>query len=134
MEIHHCLDYDRQRGDRARELRRDMTPQERKLWYMFLRKNPEKIYRQRIIGPFIADFYCAAAKLVIEVDGSQHYTEQGMAYDSERTAFLEAQGLMVLRFSNKQIDESFGAVCRVIKQTIENRKNGCRQTFKDAVL
>ena len=72
----------------ARRLRREMTPHERKLWYLFLRKYPVKIYKQRIIGRFIVDFYCAAAKLVIELDGSQHYEPLGMVYDSERSAFF----------------------------------------------
>ena len=66
--------------ENARRLRREMTPHERKLWYLFLRKYPVKIYKQRIIGRFIVDFYCACAKLVIEIDGSQHYEPQGMAY------------------------------------------------------
>ena len=75
--------------ENARRLRREMTPLERKLWYLFLRKYPVKIYKQRIIGSFIVDFYCASAKLVIEVDGSQHYEPQGMAYDAERSAFFQ---------------------------------------------
>lgn len=74
--------------DVARELRRKMTPQEKKLWYDFLRKYPVKFYKQRIIESFIVDFYCADARLVIELDGSQHYTEQGKAYDEERSAIL----------------------------------------------
>ena len=82
---------------RARELRRNMTPQEKKLWYQFLRKYPVKIYKQRIIESFIVDFYCASAKLVIELDGSQHYTEQGEAYDAERSACFERYGLEVIR-------------------------------------
>jgi len=106
----------------ARELRRDMTPQERKLWYMFLRKYPVKIYKQRIIDSFIVDFYCASAKLVIELDGSQHFTDQGIAYDEQRSAILESHGLKVLRFTNREIDEEFGAVCRMIDQTITERK------------
>ena len=71
------LPYDRHLTERAQALRREMTPQERKLWYQFLRQYPVKVYRQRVIDHFIADFYCAKAKLVIELDGSQHYTEQG---------------------------------------------------------
>ena len=67
-----------------------MTPHERKLWYLFLRKYPVKIYKQRIIGRFIVDFYCASARLVIELDGSQHYEPQGLAYDAERSQFLTA--------------------------------------------
>ena len=98
-----------------------MTPHERKLWYLFLRKYPVKIYKQRIIGSFIVDFYCSSAKLAIEVDGSQHYKLQGMAYDSERSAFLAALGLEVLRFSNRDIDRDFNGVCTQIDLTIQTR-------------
>ena len=107
--------------ERARELRRDMTPQERKLWYLFLKTYPVKIYKQRIIGSFIVDFYCYAAKLVIEVDGSQHYEEQGMAYDQERSAYLEALGLEVLRYSNYDVNVNFRAVCEEIDYRIKER-------------
>ena len=107
--------------DRARELRRDMTPKERKLWYMFLRRYPVKFYKQRIIDSFIADFYCHAAKLVIEIDGSQHYEPQGQAYDEERTAILTRYGLEVLRFSNREINTQFGAVCAQIDNTVKRR-------------
>ena len=106
---------------RARELRRDMTPHERKLWYIFLRKYPIKIYKQRIIDSFIVDFYCARAKLVIELDGSQHYTSQGLAYDRERTAVLSKYDLSVLRFTNYDIDHHFDAVCRRIDNEIQTR-------------
>lgn len=106
---------------RARELRRDMTPQERKLWYLFLRKYPIKIYKQRIIDSFIVDFYCASAKLVIELDGSQHYTEQGLTYDTERDAILSKYGLQVLRFSNLEVDSHFSAVCSLIDATVQKR-------------
>ena len=107
--------------ENARRLRREMTPHERKLWYLFLRKYPVKIYKQRIIGRFIVDFYCASAKLVIELDGSQHYEPQGMAYDSERSAFLTALGLEVLRFSNRDVDRNFRGVCTQIDITIQKR-------------
>ena len=107
--------------DRARELRRDMTPQERKLWYMFLRSYPVKFYKQRIIESFIVDFYCHAAKLVIEIDGSQHYEPQGQAYDEERTAILQKYGLEVLRFSNREINTDFRAVCEHIDNTVKAR-------------
>jgi len=73
----------------ARILRRNMTQQERHLWYDFLRYYPIKIYKQRIIDNFIADFYCHQARLVIELDGSQHYTPEGQSYDKERTAVFE---------------------------------------------
>ena len=106
---------------RAKELRRDMTPQERKLWYLFLRKYPVKIYKQRIIESFIVAFYCASAKLVIELDGSQHYEKQGQAYDRERDAILSGLGLKVLRFSNAQINREFSAVCAAIDRALQER-------------
>ena len=112
---------DNTRLENARRLRREMTPHERKLWYLFLRKCPVKIYKQRIIGRFIVDFYCASAKLVIELDGSQHYEPQGMAYDTERSAFLNGLGLEVLRFSNRDVDRSFHGVCAQIDLTIRKR-------------
>ena len=107
--------------ENARRLRREMTPHERKLWYLFLRKYPVKIYKQRIIGRFIVDFYCASAGLVIEVDGSQHYEPQEIAYDVERSAFLSTLGLDVLRFSNRDIDRDFRSVCEQIDITIQTR-------------
>ena len=110
--------------ENARRLRREMTPHERKLWYLFLRKYPVKIYKQRIIGRFIVDFYCASAKLVIEVDGSQHYEPQGKAYDEERSSFLSALDLAVLRFSNRDIDRDFRGVCEQIDNAIQYRLQG----------
>ena len=107
--------------ENARRLHREMTPHERKLWYLFLRKYPVKIYKQRIIGRFIVDFYCASAGLVIEVDGSQHYEPQEIAYDVERSAFLSTLGLDVLRFSNRDIDRDFRGVCTQIDMTIQKR-------------
>ena len=86
--------------ENARRLRREMTPHERKLWYLFLRKYPVKIYKQRIIGRFIVDFYCASARLVIELDGSQHYEPQGLAYDADRSQFLSISRLENRRISN----------------------------------
>ena len=112
---------DNSQSENARRLRREMTPHERKLWYLFLRKYPVKVYKQRIIGRFIVDFYCASAKLVIEVDGSQHYEPQCLAYDAERSAFLSALGLKVLRFSNRDIDKDFRGVCEQIDITIQKR-------------
>ena len=110
--------------ENARRLRREMTPHERKLWYLFLRKYPVKIYKQRIIGRFIVDFYCASARLVIELDGSQHYEPQGVARDSERSAFLTSLGLEILRFSNREIDRDFSGVCEQIDITIQKRLQG----------
>ena len=105
----------------AKELRKDMTPQERKLWYLFLRHYPVKIYKQRIIDDYIVDFYCHAARLVIEVDGAHHYTEDGIKYDRNRSGVLESYGLFVLRFSNSAVDTQFQSVCDRIDQVIKER-------------
>ena len=105
----------------ARSLRKNMTPQERHLWYDFLRFHPAKIYKQRIIGPYIADFYCAKARLVIEIDGSQHYDSQGQRYDEERTAYLHRLGLTVVRYSNADINVRFRGVCEDIDRIIAER-------------
>ena len=112
---------DNRQLENARRLRREMTTHERKIWYLFLRKYPVKIYKQRIIGRFIVDFYCASARLVIELDGSQHYEPQSMAYHTARSTFLSALGLEVLRFSNREIDRDFRGVCDQIDITIQNR-------------
>lgn len=105
--------------DNARKLRKEMTPQELRLWYRFLRYYPMKIYKQRIIGEYIVDFYCASAKLVIEIDGSQHYDPAGKLYDARRTAFLEGLGLNVVRYSNREINCNFQEVCEHIDRMIQ---------------
>ena len=105
----------------AKILRRNMTRQEKHLWYDFLQHYPVKIYKQRIIGNFIADFYCHSARLIIEIDGSQHYTNKGQFYDDERSKILKNFGLHVLRFSNKDVDGNFEGVCHIIDQTIKER-------------
>lgn len=105
----------------AKELRRKMTPHERKLWYLFLRNYPIKIYKQRIIGSFIVDFYCHRAKLVIEIDGSQHYEENGIVYDKERSAYLQSLGLKVVRYSNREITWNFKKVCEQLDILLKDR-------------
>lgn len=105
----------------AQELRRNMTPQERHLWYDFLSGYPVRFRRQKQFGRFIVDFYCSAAKLILEVDGSQHYTPDGIKYDVERTAYLEGLGFQVLRISNADVDRRFRAVCEYIDQNVKTR-------------
>ena len=105
----------------AKALRKIMTPQERHLWYDFLRYYPVKIYKQRIIGTYVVDFYCSSTRLVIEVDGSQHYDEEGLRYDAARTAFLESLGLSVVRYSNADIRVRFREVCESIDDLIRSR-------------
>ena len=98
----------------SQKLRRDMTKEERHLWYDFLKSLPVTVNRQKVIGPYIVDFYIASAKLVIELDGSQHYEDAGSASDRERDSVLTAQGLRVLRYSNADINRSFDGVCEDI--------------------
>ena len=105
----------------AKILRRNMTSQEKHLWYDFLRYYPVKVYKQRIINNYIADFYCHKARLVIEVDGLQHLTKQGLEYDKLRTEEIALQGLLVLRFANHDVDENFNRVCQIIDETIKER-------------
>ena len=106
----------------SRELRKNMTKEEKTLWYQFLKQYPIRFYRQRVIGRFIVDFYCAKAKLVIELDGSQHYIGNGPAYDKERTEILKARGLTVLRFTNKDVNDHFKEVCEYIDLQVKQRK------------
>ena len=105
----------------ARNLRKNMTKEERHLWYDFLRDYPEHIYKQRVIGGYIVDFYCASAKLVVELDGSQHYDGRKNAYDAERTNYLESLGLVVLRIPNNEVFENFEGVCMFIHRMIQRR-------------
>ena len=107
--------------ENAKSLRKNMTKQEKRLWYDFLRHYPIKVYKQRIIDNYIADFYCHQARLVIELDGSQHYTPDGKSYDQERTAILNEYGLLVLRFTNIDVDNHFEGVCYLIDKTIKER-------------
>lgn len=118
------LPYRKELISRAKELRKNATRQEKHLWYDFLRNYPVRFQRQKTIEGFIVDFYCDAAKLVIEIDGSQHYTDQGLTYDNERTAILQQYGIKVIRFSNRDIDCRFRYVCDDIHQKIETRLKG----------
>ena len=106
----------------AKELRKNMTKEEKHLWYDYLKSYPLKFLRQKIIGKYIADFYCAEAKLVIELDGSQHYEEKGLKNDTERTLFLEQYGIKVLRIPNNAVTQNFSGVCEhidgVVKQSL----------------
>lgn len=102
----------------ARELRKNMTKEERHLWYDFLRNINPKFYRQRVIGNYVVDFYCAKAKLVIELDGSQHYENDAVEYDRERTAFLKQNGIKVVRIPNNEINDNFDGVCVYISKIV----------------
>jgi very-short-patch-repair endonuclease len=105
----------------ARALRKEMTRQERRLWYEFLRDYPVRFYRQRSIDRYIVDFYCPHGKLVVELDGGQHYEEEGREYDRRRTEVLQSYGLEVLRFSNLDVDREFAAVCEAIDAKVHKK-------------
>ena len=100
----------------AKELRKNMTPWERKLWFMFLREYPVRFKRQYIIDNYIVDFYCKEANLVIELDGSGHYQVKQCNKDRWRDAEMELRGLKVLRISNYDIDSNFESVCQKIDE------------------
>ena len=102
----------------ARQLRKEMTKEERHLWYDYLRTYPVRFSRQKVLGKYIADFYSAEAKLVIELDGSQHYEDCNKEKDMERTAFLENYGLTVIRIPNNEISRNFRGVCEYIDAAV----------------
>ena len=103
----------------AKQLRKEMTKEERHLWYDFLRTYPVRFSRQKVLGKYIADFYSAEAKPVIELDGSQHYDDGGAEKDAERTAFLDGYGLTVIRIPNNEVVRNFRGVCEYIDATVK---------------
>jgi len=103
----------------ARQLRKEMTKEERHIWYDFLRTYPVRFSRQKVLGEYIADFYSAEAKLVIELDGSQHYEDINAEKDTERTAFLESYGLTVIRIPNNEGNHNFRGVCEYIDAAVK---------------
>jgi len=113
------LDYNKKNIPLARNLRKHATVQENHLWYDFLSKYPVRFQRQKAIDNFIADFYCHKAKLIIEIDGSQHYTPEGARNDAFRTEILEGYDLTILRFTNRQITANFPGVCAYIDAAVK---------------
>ncbi len=113
------LDYNKKNIILAKNLRKNATPQENHLWYDFLSKYEVRFQRQKAIDNFIADFYCHNAKLIIEIDGSQHYTENGQQKDEFRTEILEGYDLKVIRFTNHQIKTKFREVCEYIDAVVK---------------
>ena len=103
----------------AKTLRKNMTKEERHLWYDFLKTLPITVNRQKVIGNYIVDFYIATAKLVIELDGSQHYEEKGIENDAKRYAFLNGLGIKVLRYSNLYVNQRFESVCQEILNNLD---------------
>ena len=104
----------------ARTLRKNMTPWERKLWYEYLREYPIRFQRQKVIGEYIADFYCAKARLVIELDGSGHYEELQQLKDAKRTERIESMSVSVVRVSNLEVEKNFEGVCEFIDEVVKS--------------
>ena len=103
----------------AKYLRKEMTKEERHLWYDYLRTYPVRFLRQKVLGKYIVDFYCAEAKLIIELDGSQHYEDRSIENDAQRTAFLEGYGLKVIRIPNNEVNQIFRGICEHIDAAVK---------------
>ena len=112
---------DKELAEKARMLRNHMTDEEKKLWYQYLSPCRFSVKRQYIIAPFIVDFYCAEANLVIEIDGIQHFDEAAKLYDKRRTQYLNTFGLQVVRFTNRQIHEQFRDICMFLENLMQKR-------------
>ena len=115
------MKYDHSNVKLARKLRKEMTPWEQKLWHCFLKQYPIRFQRQKTIESHIVDFYCAKARLIIELDGGGHYNPESEKYDKIRTDKLEHLGLKVIRFCNTDIDKNFYSVCTVIDEEVKYR-------------
>lgn len=109
-------------SERARRLRKEMTRQERKLWYQFLLPYEFPFVTQKVMGNYILDFYCKRLHLSIELDGSQHYEPRSLEYDRIRTIYLETQGIKELRFTNREVEQEFEGVCEVIHREAQSRR------------
>ncbi|AFZ59884.1 endonuclease domain-containing protein [Anabaena cylindrica FACHB-243] len=117
------LPYNPKLIERAKELRKNMTPAEKKLWNEYLKNFKFRVFRQRPIDNFIVDFYCPSLKLVIEVDGDSHFTPEGKNYDMERTEMLKGYGLKMMRFTNNDVLKNFAGVCGIIEELIASSNN-----------
>lgn len=111
--------HNRQLVPLAKQLRKEMTKEERHLWYDFLRSYPVRFSRQKVLGKYIADFYSAEAKMVIELDGSQHYEPDNIQKDNERTEFLKGYGLKIIRIPNNEVAQNFRGVCEYIDAAVK---------------
>ena len=103
----------------AVSLRKNATKQEKHLWYDFLSNYPVRFQRQKTIGNYIADFYCSQVKLIIEIDGLQHYTQGAAEYEKERTEYMNSLGIVIIRFKNAEIDHNFRTVCNQIDYKVK---------------
>lgn len=107
----------------SQDLRKNQTKEERHLWYDFLSTYPVKFVRQKVLGKYIADFYCAKAQLIVELDGTQHFLDDGLNYDKERDLYLKQYKLKIIRIANDKINNNFRAVCEYIDSIIKKHWN-----------
>ena len=112
-------DYNRSNIQRAKELRKNMTPWERRLWYDFLRDYPVRFQRQKAIGNYIVDFFCARANIALELDGGGHYEQEQAEKDKLRSKVLESMGIAVIRICNTDVDRHFREVCEMIDLAVK---------------
>lgn len=113
----------------AKNLRSNMTKEEKHLWYDYLKNYKVRFSRQKILGKYVADFYCAKANLVIELDGSQHYQEKELDYDKARTEYLSKFNIKVVRIPNNEVNKNFDGVCRYIDMTVQQNLKKLVQTL-----
>jgi very-short-patch-repair endonuclease len=125
------LQYKNSLKPNARNLRNSATKPENRLWYEYLRNYKFRFNRQRVIGHYIADFYCQKVKLIIEIDGSQHYDVQQEDYDTKRTGYFNSLGIKVIRFTNADIMNNIEGVCEVIDLTVTELSLGLEPTFEN---
>ena len=121
------LPYENKLIVKAKQLRKDATKQENHLWYDYLKDYRPRFQRQKSIGFYIVDFYCHQAKLVVELDGAQHYEPEAEKYDADRTDYLITQGLSVLRILNVDVNRNFEGVCMLIDKTVRERCDSPRE-------
>ena len=113
----------------AKALRKNMTKEERHLWYDFLRNHPLRFLRQKVIDNYIVDFYCHEARLIIELDGSQHYETDGLLKDKIRTETIESRNLTVIRIPNNAVNANFRGVCEYIDSIIQESPSQKSEIF-----
>ena len=121
MDINRPLPVNQKLKGFAKKSRRNQTDEERKVWYNYLNKVKPRFHRQRVIGNYIVDFYCPKLRVIIEIDGYQHYYEENKEYDKKRTQYLESLGFVVLRFDNTQVNKDFESIKFEIKEFCEQR-------------
>ena len=117
-------EYNKELTPNAQKLRRNMTKEEKHLWYDFLKKLPTTVNRQKVVGSYVVDFYIYSSRLVIELDGIQHKTREHIAYDKERDAYFRSLGIKVLRYGNDRVRNDFSFVCQDILNHIKAESGG----------